>query len=674
MRTPLMFVILTVCSTLCAGLSVAEATGPPTPVPYTEIPDLPNDAERHIAVKSEDRGPVWLLTGFLHGFHPDIPYETIAALKPTHWRGGWPFWSGPYRPDEIGPTYYAQYLETRMRLQKETGLTWKVLLAYKPGWRPKGPGRVPWAEREEYGEHIRTLVGYCKHMGIPVDYWEAWNEPPSGPYEGVSRGHFWTGTWEEYLGMWDTTYEVVREIDPDAMIVGPSYGSADVKTIEPFLQHCKDKGQRLDVLDWHDAGYREGPNKSYRAPVDQMHRNIEEIRNLVDTKYPMLEVKEYHIAEWGRPIQRTGVGTEIAHFYYMDLAGLHRSGRALWTAGDLCGLLVSPKTPRTTYWAWKAYADGVGVRLVTETNDPSTVAIASRDDAHDTVRVLLARTKRYTVEDEPMNLPPVRMTVDVEGLPIEGEAEVSILRLGPGVGALWEEDLPGLTERKVIPVHDGRLTIVLDNVQENEAYSVTITPQGVWAKEETSGQASPAEEPVVPETRERELHRQATAKATRAAKNGAIRIACGAALAFVDPHGNAWFADREYSDGGFGYVGGGTVHRGPIGIDGTDNPEIYRSELWGMTSYHVTIPNGKYLLRLHWAEAYGLGPGGRTFDVVAEGETILKDFDAAREAGGVKKAVAREVDVKVTDGVLDIEFPRKEDVTPMINAIEVIRE
>ena len=254
-------VILTVCLLLCAGISGGEATGPPKPVPCREIPDLADDVERHIVVKSEDRGPVWLLTGFLHGFHPDIPYETIAALKPRHWRGGWPFWSGPYKAGgERGPVYYAQYLDTRLRLRQETGLTWKLLLAFKPGWRPKGAGRVPWAEREAYGEHIRTLVKYCEHMGIPVDYWEVWNEAPPGPYEGAVRQHFWSGTWAEWLGAWDTTCEAIREVAPEAMIVGPSYGFADVKTIEPFLAHCKERGQRLDVLDWHDNGcYRAGP-------------------------------------------------------------------------------------------------------------------------------------------------------------------------------------------------------------------------------------------------------------------------------------------------------------------------------------------------------------------------------------------------------------------------------
>gem|GEM_PF-4874390 len=465
-----------------AAATAAAAAGPPSPVPYRDIPDPPPAAVRRIVVKAADRGPVWLLTGFLHGFHPDIPYATIAALKPTYWRGGWPFWSGPYRADGYSPVYYGKYLETRMRLQAETGLAWQVLLAFKPGWNPSGPARVPWAERDEYRAHIRTLVEYCEHMGVPVDYWEAWNEAPAGPYEGTVRQHFWSGTWAEWLGAWDATYEAVRTVNPDARIVGPSYAFANPVTIRPFLEHCREKRQRVDVLDWHDGGYREGPKGEYRAPLDQVHRNIQEIRALAAAEYPMLGVREIHISEWGRPIARTGVGTEIAFFYYLDLAGVDRAARALWTADDLCGLLVSPDTPRSTYWAWKAYADGVGMRLVTETNDRSTVAIASRDDDNATVRVLVARAKRYSADDAPLDLPPVPVRVTVEAVPIQGSAEVSILRLGPGVGALWETDIPGLTERRLVAVEAGSVSLELADVAENEVRAVTLAPLGSWAR------------------------------------------------------------------------------------------------------------------------------------------------------------------------------------------------
>ena len=424
------------------------------------------------------------------------------------------------------------------------------------------------------------------------------------------------------------------------------------------------------MLDWHDGCHRRGPDGSYFAPLDQVWKNIAEIRDLVDTEYRMLGVKEYHISEWGRAIEQTGVGTEIAFFHYLDLAGVDRAARALWTANDLCGLLVSPKTPRTTYWAWKAYADGVGMRLLTETNDRSTVAIASRDDAQATVRIVVGRAKRYTLENKPMNLPPVRTRIDCEGVPIEGSAEVSMLRLGPGVGALWEDNLPGLTQKQVLAVDGGKLRLILDALKENEARAITIAPLGTWERERAAKEARVAAEPETAEKDEQELHREATAKAAAAAEAGMVRICCGAPLAFIDSAGNAWFADREYEDGKFGHAGGGTVQRVAIAIAGTDNPEIYRTELWGQDSYRISVPNGRYALRMHWAETYG---ANRKFDVTVEGHTVLKDFNPLEEAGGTNRAIFREFSAQVDDGVLDILFPH-EGAPPMINAIEVIRK
>ena len=74
------------CLAVCAELRSEWAAGPPAPVPYKAIPDPPDDAQRHVVVEAADRGDVWLLTGFLHGWHPDIEYDVVARLKPKHWR------------------------------------------------------------------------------------------------------------------------------------------------------------------------------------------------------------------------------------------------------------------------------------------------------------------------------------------------------------------------------------------------------------------------------------------------------------------------------------------------------------------------------------------------------------------------------------------------------------
>ena len=56
------------------------------------------------------------------------------------------------------------------------------------------------------------------------------------------------------------------------------------------------------------------------------------------------------------------------------------------------------------------------------------------------------------------------------------------------------------------------------------------------------------------------------------------------------------------------------------------------------------------------------------------GEFRRRYGDSHVDPGGINRAVAKEMEVEVTDGVLDFEFPQKEGATPMINGIEVMRK
>lgn len=480
--TRLVLALLTIC-VLTQALIPALA-GPPKPVSYCHIPDPSDDAERHIVVDAQDRGPVWLLTGFLINYTPNYDPKLIAGVKPRHWRNNlWPFWwpstlVSDHRPkwSDIDERKSAEglgkYMDDMMKL-REQGMTWQLILHHIGPF--SGVYTHPKSQMKDYYHHIYTIMSYARHMGMPVDYWEVDNEPVPGPYEGM-KGYSLKVTWREYLDYWDTAYKAIRAAFPNAKIVGPSYGVTDAKTIEPFLAHCKKKGQRVDVLSWHEINQHlvlGKPDDSYYVLPDLVHKNIEQIRRLVETKYPMLGVKEYHIDEWGDATTVTGVGTQIAFFHYMELAGVDRAARATWTEYDLNGILVDPKTPRSSYWAWKAYADGTGVRLVTNTNDRCVVAIASRDDATKTVRAVVARSVRNGFKNG-LRLPPVKTKVDFKGLPFSSAARVTILRLGPDDDALPESELPGRTTISTQDVSDNKLTVVLDRVAENEVYSICL--------------------------------------------------------------------------------------------------------------------------------------------------------------------------------------------------------
>jgi len=91
-----------------------------------------------------------------------------------------------------------------------------------------------------------------------------------------------------------------------------------------------------------------------------------------------------------------------------------------------------------------------------------------------------------------------------------------------------------------------------------------------------------------------------------------------------------------------------------------------------MSAFSYPVPNGKYVVKLHFAETYeGIeGPGGRVFSFNVKGVEFA-DFDVWVKAGGPMKAYVETVPVEVKDGKLDITFTPKEQ-NPEINGIEIL--
>jgi hypothetical protein len=145
----------------------------------------------------------------------------------------------------------------------------------------------------------------------------------------------------------------------------------------------------------------------------------------------------------------------------------------------------------------------------------------------------------------------------------------------------------------------------------------------------------------------------------------AIRIDAGTANNYTDAKGNVWLADQSF-------VGGDMVDRGDIDIDNTQEPAIYRTEHWGMTSFSHDLPNGKYVVKLHFAETADSveGPGGRVFNFSVNGQEF-KNFDVWVKAGGPHRAYIETIPVTITNGKLEIIFTVVTEY-PEINGIEII--
>jgi hypothetical protein len=141
----------------------------------------------------------------------------------------------------------------------------------------------------------------------------------------------------------------------------------------------------------------------------------------------------------------------------------------------------------------------------------------------------------------------------------------------------------------------------------------------------------------------------------------------------VDSHGQTWTGDRFFSNGDGESIPSKTIAY-------TDDPTIYLRRRRGTFTYNIPLAPGTYELRLYFADAFfgennadGGGESSRIFDVKANGEWLLRNFDVISDAGGSNTA-----DIKVfkdiqpgKDGKLKLDFIAQRDVA-FVNAIEVL--
>lgn len=150
---------------------------------------------------------------------------------------------------------------------------------------------------------------------------------------------------------------------------------------------------------------------------------------------------------------------------------------------------------------------------------------------------------------------------------------------------------------------------------------------------------------------------------------GSVRINSGGPA--VSAVGSNFDADKMF-------VGGSVYSNTKItDIVGTTYDQLYKTERNKAFSYQIPVAAGTYLVRLHFAEIYfgatGGGTGGvgsRIFNVTAEGAALLTNFDIFSEVGAMR-ALIKEFDVNVSDGLLNINFVTVKQ-SPKVSAIEVI--
>lgn len=104
---------------------------------------------------------------------------------------------------------------------------------------------------------------------------------------------------------------------------------------------------------------------------------------------------------------------------------------------------------------------------------------------------------------------------------------------------------------------------------------------------------------------------------------------------------------------------GGAERATPFEVAGTEDDRLYSTMRYGTEfTFARNVPNGSYTVYLYMTEPTLTEPGGRAFDVSAEGNRVLADYDVFARAG-LRSAHRVAVPVGVIDGQLNLRFLSK---------------
>lgn len=163
-----------------------------------------------------------------------------------------------------------------------------------------------------------------------------------------------------------------------------------------------------------------------------------------------------------------------------------------------------------------------------------------------------------------------------------------------------------------------------------------------------------------------------TASATPRVLGAVVARVNAGGTAYTDLLGNVWAEE-------IGFFNMGQTSSNPsLAIAGTEDDPLYQSERYDSSAdgadleFSTAVANGKYEVKLHFAETYSqiTAAGQRVFDVYAEEQLAIDDLDIFDRVGS-NAALVMVLPVTVTDGTINIRFDHLGIQNPKVCAVEV---
>ena len=380
-------------------------------------------------------------TGSLYGLTETLPSnieKDVAPLKPNVFLS--PARSGNGRQQGIGGAFLVA--------PRVEGIGAKIqirLADVLPGW--------PYAYKsmDHWKSEVTSVINdKLSSQNKNFDGYEIWNEPD--------------GTWKDANGdfnsvLWKQTYQLIREKDPTAKIIGPSYSWYNSSRMEAFVKYCSANNCMPDVISWHQWG-----SGGFVGAVEN-YRNLEKKYNVSPRAISINEYSSEEHSEEGCP------GVSVPFIAKFERHGVESAMISWWFVplpGRLGSLLTSNNERGGGWWLYKWYGDMSGyMTKVTPPNDKSdgVDGFAALDKKKGFASIVLGGNTLGDVNVNITGIPAAfgnKVNVDVEYVTWENK----------------DKAVPSTTleSSKEYSVSDGKITVPVNIKNTKYGYRVYVTP------------------------------------------------------------------------------------------------------------------------------------------------------------------------------------------------------
>lgn len=242
-----------------------------------------------------------------------------------------------YLQDIYSTWYYEQQAIEEKRSQGS--YDWKAFL--KSDFLPKVEKCVKELSKSSYSE--KTV--YCLYNECDNGVWFGETKESADSEFGV-YGEYNEAGEKNFFEAWKITYDLVKEINPDALIGGPGFCDYDHNEIEHFLKFCVNNDCVPEIMIYHELN----DSSVYHW---QSH-----VRDCRETEQSLgIDELPVIVTEYGRMQDNGMPGKMLQYITQIETSKVYADNAYWRLANNLCDVAADDNSPNSNWWLYRWYTD-----------------------------------------------------------------------------------------------------------------------------------------------------------------------------------------------------------------------------------------------------------------------------------------------------------------------------